>query len=124
MLRIASRYKLGWTPEEVSRRNGHISLAQVHAALAYYLANQEAMDAEMAADDAEYDAPCGRAAGSTRPGETLTIRLDLDEDAMDDDLVNALRTRGVDVQTVTRRAWPNAQTTSNQPTPRNKDTRV
>jgi uncharacterized protein (DUF433 family) len=53
--RIAGWYKMGWTPEEISRRIGHISLAQVHAALTYYHANQEAMEAEMAAEDAEYD---------------------------------------------------------------------
>jgi len=45
----------GWTPEEISRRIGHISLAQVHAALTYYHANQEAMEAEMAAEEADYD---------------------------------------------------------------------
>jgi len=55
VLRIAGWYKLGWTPEEISRRIGHISLAQVHAALSYYHANQEAMEAEMAAEQALYD---------------------------------------------------------------------
>jgi uncharacterized protein (DUF433 family) len=55
VLRIAGWYKLGWSPEEISRRIGHVSLAQVHAALAYYHANQEAMEAEMAAEEAEYD---------------------------------------------------------------------
>jgi uncharacterized protein (DUF433 family) len=55
VLRIAGWYKMGWTPEEISRRMGHISLAQVHAALTYYHANQEAIEAEMAAEDAEYD---------------------------------------------------------------------
>ena len=55
VLRIAGWYKLGWPPEEISRRIGHISLAQVYAALAYYHANQEAMEAEMAAEEADYD---------------------------------------------------------------------
>ena len=55
VLRIAGWYKLGWTPEEISRRIGHISLAQVYAALAYYHANQAAMDAQMAAEEAEHD---------------------------------------------------------------------
>jgi uncharacterized protein (DUF433 family) len=53
--RIVRWYKMGWTPEETSRRLGHISLAQVHAALTYYHANQEALEAEIAAEDAEYD---------------------------------------------------------------------
>lgn len=53
--RIVGWYKLGWSPEEISDRIGHISLAQVHAALAYYHANQETMEAEIAAEEAECD---------------------------------------------------------------------
>ncbi len=53
--RIVSWYKMGLNPEEISRRIGHVSLAQVHAALAYYHANQEAMEAEIAAEEAEFD---------------------------------------------------------------------
>ena len=53
--RIAGWYKLGMAPEEIADNYGHNSVAQVHAALAYYLANQEAMDAEMAAEEAEAD---------------------------------------------------------------------
>jgi uncharacterized protein (DUF433 family) len=55
VVRVAGWYKLGWTPEEISRRIGHISLAQVHAALTYYHANQQCIEAEMAAEEAEYD---------------------------------------------------------------------
>ena len=53
--RIVGWYKLGWSPEEISRRIGHISLAQVHAALAYYHANQEVIEAEIAAEEEEAD---------------------------------------------------------------------
>jgi len=53
--RIVGWYKLGWSPEEIADRIGHISLAQVHAALTYYHANQEAMEADMAAEEAEAD---------------------------------------------------------------------
>ena len=53
--RIVGWYKLGWSPEEIADRIGHISLAQVHAALAYYHGNQHAMDADMAAEQAEAD---------------------------------------------------------------------
>ncbi len=55
VLRIVGWYKLGWSPEEIADRIGHVSLAQVHAALAYYHANQEAMEAEIAAEEAEAD---------------------------------------------------------------------
>jgi uncharacterized protein (DUF433 family) len=51
--RIVGWYKLGWAPEEIADRIGHISLAQVHAALTYYHANQTAMEAEIAAEEAE-----------------------------------------------------------------------
>jgi uncharacterized protein (DUF433 family) len=34
--RVVSWYKLGLEPEEIADRLGHLSLAQVHAALAYY----------------------------------------------------------------------------------------
>jgi len=51
--RIIGWHKLGWSPEEIADRIGHISLAQVHAALAYYHANQRAMESEMAAEAAE-----------------------------------------------------------------------
>ena len=47
--------RAGLLPEEISLRVGHISLAQVHAALAFYYANQEAMDCEMAAEEAASD---------------------------------------------------------------------
>ena len=53
--RIAIWYKLGHSPEEIARRYGHLTLAQVYAALAYYHANREAIDAEIAADEAEAD---------------------------------------------------------------------
>ncbi len=48
VLRIAGWYKMGHTPEEIASQYGHLSMAQVHAAITYYHANQEAIDAEMA----------------------------------------------------------------------------
>jgi uncharacterized protein (DUF433 family) len=51
--RIVGFYKLGHTAEQIVRRIGHVSLAQVYAALSFYHANREAMDAEMAAEEAE-----------------------------------------------------------------------
>jgi uncharacterized protein (DUF433 family) len=43
------------TPEEISDRIGHLSLAQVHAALAYYHANREEIETDIAAEDIEAD---------------------------------------------------------------------
>jgi uncharacterized protein (DUF433 family) len=53
--RIAGWYHLGLTPEEIAVQIPHLSLAQVHAALAYYHANRDEMDAELAAEKAEAD---------------------------------------------------------------------
>jgi uncharacterized protein (DUF433 family) len=48
--RIVGWYKLGLTPEEIADRVGHLTLAQVHAALAYYHANQQEIEADIAAN--------------------------------------------------------------------------
>jgi uncharacterized protein (DUF433 family) len=53
--RVVSWYKLGLTPEEISGKIGHISLAQVHAALAYYHANKEEIEKSIAEDKAAGD---------------------------------------------------------------------
>jgi uncharacterized protein (DUF433 family) len=52
VMRIAGWYKMGLTPEEIATQYGHLSLAQVHAALAYYHANPEEIEADLAQEDA------------------------------------------------------------------------
>lgn len=51
--RIVGWYKLGLPAEEIVARLGHLTLAQVHAALACYHANQEEIEADIAAEQAE-----------------------------------------------------------------------
>ena len=53
--RIAGWHQQGLIPEEIATEIPHLSLAQVHAALAFYHVNRDEMDAEMAAEEAEYD---------------------------------------------------------------------
>ena len=53
--RIAIWYKLGLTAEEIAPRIGHLTVAQVYAALTYYHANREEIDADIAAEEAEAD---------------------------------------------------------------------
>ena len=53
--RIVVWYKLGLMPEEIAERIGHLSLAQVYAALAHYHANRETVESENAAEDVEYE---------------------------------------------------------------------
>lgn len=53
--RIVGWYKLGLSPEEIADEFGHLTLAQVHAALTYYHANREEIESAIAADGAEAD---------------------------------------------------------------------
>jgi uncharacterized protein (DUF433 family) len=53
--RIAGWYNQGMVPEEIAAEIPHLTLAQVHAALAYYHANRDEMDAEMAAEKVAAD---------------------------------------------------------------------
>ena len=50
--RIVASHGLGMTVEEIADSIGHISVGQVYAALAYYHANREEIDADLAAEDA------------------------------------------------------------------------
>jgi uncharacterized protein (DUF433 family) len=53
--RVVGWYKLGLAPEEISDRIGHLNLAQVHAALAYYHANRGKVEVDAATEEAEDD---------------------------------------------------------------------
>ncbi|MGH9799432.1 MAG: DUF433 domain-containing protein [Blastocatellia bacterium] len=53
--RIAVLYKNGNSPEEIARKIEHLSLAQIHAAIAYYHLNRETIESDIAAEDAEYE---------------------------------------------------------------------
>src|ERR1700683_4609366 len=50
--RLVGWYKLGMTPEEIALEYPHLTLAQVHAALAHYHANREEIEAEIAEEQA------------------------------------------------------------------------
>ncbi len=50
---IVRWYKLGLSPEEIAAEYPHLTLSQVYAALAFYHANREDMEAHMAAEEAE-----------------------------------------------------------------------
>jgi uncharacterized protein (DUF433 family) len=52
--RVVVLYKQGADAEEIARRMSHLNLAQVYAALAYYHANRDEIEADLAAEDAEY----------------------------------------------------------------------
>jgi uncharacterized protein (DUF433 family) len=52
--RVAVLYKQGASAEEIARRLSHLNLAQVYAALAYYHANRDEIETDLAEEDAEY----------------------------------------------------------------------
>lgn len=53
--RIVGWYKLGLSPEEIVAEIPHLVLAQVYAALAYYHANREEVEADIAAEEVEVE---------------------------------------------------------------------
>ena len=52
--RIAAWYKMGMTPDEIALEYAHLSLAQVHAALAYYHVNRDEIEADLAQEESAY----------------------------------------------------------------------
>lgn len=52
VMRVAAWYKMGLSPKEIATQYGHVTLAQVHAALAYYHANPEEIEANLAEEEA------------------------------------------------------------------------
>ena len=53
--RIVGWYKMGRMPEEIADQYGHLSLAQVYAALAYYHANRAEIEDHLAREERLYD---------------------------------------------------------------------
>ena len=48
-------YKQGQSGEEIVQTYPHLSLGQIYTVLAWYHANREHIESELADDDAEYD---------------------------------------------------------------------
>jgi uncharacterized protein (DUF433 family) len=53
--RIAGWHRQGMAPEQIATEYGHLTLGQVHAALAYYYSNREEIDAALEEEAAEFD---------------------------------------------------------------------
>ncbi len=51
--RIVGWYKLGLSPEEIADECGHLSLAQVYAALTYYHAKSDEIETDVSAEERE-----------------------------------------------------------------------
>ena len=50
--RVVGWYKLGLTPAEICRQIPHLTLVRVYAALAYYHANREEIEQDIAEEEA------------------------------------------------------------------------
>src|SRR5437588_3780264 len=64
---VVIRYKQGLTPEEIADSFGHLSLAQVYAALAYYHANRDEIETDLVEEEDLYDRLVREREGSKRP---------------------------------------------------------
>jgi len=47
---VLDKMAYGWSPEEMHFQHPHLSLAQIHSALAYYYENREKLDAQIEHD--------------------------------------------------------------------------
>lgn len=65
--RVVGWYKLGLSPEEIADQIGHLTLAQVYAALTYYHANREEIEAALATEEAEAAALAQQHARTVNP---------------------------------------------------------
>jgi uncharacterized protein (DUF433 family) len=65
--RIVGWYKQGMSAEEISAEVGHISVGQVHAALAYYHANKNEIEAALLDEEIEYERLSREFQSSDRP---------------------------------------------------------
>ena len=77
---------------------GHISVGQVYAALAYYHANRDEIDDDLANENDLIQSTSASERGHWKQ-RNVVLRLYMDEDSMSRALVRALRARGVDVLT-------------------------
>lgn len=53
--RVAAWYKMGLNAEDIVERMGNVTLVQVYAALTYYHANCEEIEAYLAAEKSNYE---------------------------------------------------------------------
>ncbi len=61
-------YKQGYSPEEIADQYPQLTLAQVYAALAFYHANKEEVEADLTAEKVEAERLERQHTQATRPG--------------------------------------------------------
>ena len=71
---VLDKLAYGWSPEEMHFQHPHLSMAQIHAALAYYYENQDKLDDEIRRDLEEVDQLRSQSESSTLRSKLQSIR--------------------------------------------------
>ena len=71
---VLDKLAYGWSPEEAHFRHPHLSLAQIHAALAYYYEHQEQPDSEIARRRQEVEKMAADSVDSPLRGKLLALK--------------------------------------------------
>jgi len=71
---VLDKVAYGWSPEEMHFQHPHLSMAQIHAALAYYYENQDKLDDEIRRDLEEVDQLRSQSESPTLRSKLQSIR--------------------------------------------------
>ncbi len=71
---VLDKLAYGWSPEEMHFQHPHLSMAQIHAALAYYYENQDKLDDEIRRDLEEVDQLRSQSESPTLRSKLQSIR--------------------------------------------------
>ena len=71
---VLDKITYGWSPEEIHFQHRHLSMAQVHAALAYYYEHQDRLDDEIRRDLEESDRRASSAPASSIRSKLRDLR--------------------------------------------------
>jgi uncharacterized protein (DUF433 family) len=71
---VLDKLAYGWSPEETHFQHPTLSLAQIHAALAYYYENQERLDAEIDRRRGEVETHATESANSAFRQKLLALK--------------------------------------------------
>ena len=71
---VLDKLAYGWSPEEMHLQHPHLSLAQIHAALAYYYEHQEQLDSDIARRRKEVEKMAAESADSPLRRKLLNLR--------------------------------------------------
>ena len=71
---VLDKLAYGWSPEETHFQHPNLSLAQIHAGLAYYYENQERLDAEIDRRRGEVETQAAESANSAFRQKLLALK--------------------------------------------------